>query len=147
MPVGDQNVRVRPARIDDGERIWPLTQQLASSFEPTRAAFDAGIAAVLEADDVLLAVAEAGSGDLVGYVLASTHVALFANGPVGWVEELIVAPEARRSGVGRLLMRAAEQWAGERGAAYLALATRRATDFYGALGYEESATFLRKMLA
>jgi hypothetical protein len=32
------------------------------------------------------------------------------------------------------------------GAAYLALATRRADDFYRTIGYSESATFFRKVL-
>lgn len=43
-------------------------------------------------------------------------------------------------------MEAAERWAVEQGAAYLALATRRAADFYRAIGYSESATFFRKDL-
>jgi hypothetical protein len=37
-------------------------------------------------------------------------------------------------------------WAKEQGAAYLALATRRADDFYRTIGYSESATFFRKVL-
>lgn len=41
-------------------------------------------------------------------------------------------------------MRFAEEWAADQGAAYVALATRRAADFYAALGYAESATFFRK---
>jgi len=43
-------------------------------------------------------------------------------------------------------MEAAERWSSSAGAAYLALATRRATSFYRALGYQDSATYFRKML-
>jgi hypothetical protein len=40
-------------------------------------------------------------------------------------------------------MSAFEQWAAAQGCA---LATRRAAPFYRALGYEESATYFRKVL-
>ncbi len=43
-------------------------------------------------------------------------------------------------------MLAAEDWADRKGAAYIALATRRAGDFYTALSYEASATFFKKTL-
>ena len=57
----------------------------------------------------------------------------------------MVAENQRRSGVGRALMTEVETWARSRGAVYVALATRRAADFYGAVGYEESATFFRRL--
>ncbi len=39
-----------------------------------------------------------------------------------------------------------EQWALGRGCALVALATRRAAPFYHALGYQDSAAYLRKLL-
>ena len=39
-----------------------------------------------------------------------------------------------------------EAWAAARGCRLVALATRRAAAFYGAIGYEESATYFRKIL-
>jgi GNAT superfamily N-acetyltransferase len=83
----------------------------------------------------------------VGYLLATSHPAFHANGPVAWVEEVMVVARARGTGVGRQLMAAAEDWARARGAAYVALATRRAAPFYQALGYEDSATYFKKPLA
>ena len=56
----------------------------------------------------------------------------------------MVRADHRGAGVGRALMAAAEDWARERGAAYVALATRRAADFYPALDFEESATYFKK---
>jgi GNAT superfamily N-acetyltransferase len=148
--VHDQVVRdalhVRPAGLDDRDQIWPLVRQFATSFEPERAAFDASYDALFARQDTLLAVAEVPTGVIAGYALTSSHLALFANGSVAWVEELMVAPDHRRSGVGAALMRGAEEWAREQGAAYVALATRRAADFYRALGYSESATYFRKLL-
>jgi GNAT superfamily N-acetyltransferase len=58
----------------------------------------------------------------------------------------MVSDRSRRAGTGRRLMAAAEHWARTGGAAYLALATRRAAGFYRALGYEDSAAYFRKTL-
>lgn len=44
------------------------------------------------------------------------------------------------------LMSAFERWAAAHGCALAALATRRAAPFYLAIGYQESATYLRKVL-
>ncbi|MEO8261256.1 MAG: GNAT family N-acetyltransferase [Pseudolysinimonas sp.] len=129
----------------DADAIWPLTQAFATSFTPERAAFDRAIAELATRDDTFLAIGTTASG-AVGYLLATAHLTLFANAPVVWVEEVMVREVERRSGVGRQLMDAAEAWAVELGAAYISLATRRASDFYLALGYEESATFFRKSL-
>lgn len=43
-------------------------------------------------------------------------------------------------------MAAVETWASEQGARFMALATRRAAAFYEALGYDESATYYRRLL-
>jgi hypothetical protein len=47
----------------------------------------------------------------------------------------------------RRLMERAEEWARSTGAAYLALASRRAGSFYLALDYEDSAVYYKKTLA
>jgi GNAT superfamily N-acetyltransferase len=83
---------------------------------------------------------------IVGYLLASFHGTLFANRPVAWVEEIMVAEAKRRSGIGRALMGEAERWAKGIPTAYIGLATRRAGEFYEALGYEQSASFFNKLL-
>ena len=81
----------------------------------------------------------------MGYLLGFTHLTFFANGPVGWVEEVFVVDRCRGGGVGRVLMDAFEAWAVGRDCALVALATRRAAPFYRALGYEESAVYFRKL--
>lgn len=78
--------------------------------------------------------------------LANGHTTFLANGPVGWIEELMVVEHARGRGVGRSLVAAAERWVSETGAAYVALASRRAGAFYLALGYEDSAVYYKKAL-
>ncbi len=139
---------VRPARLDDADALWPLVQGFATSFVPRRTAFDATFPTLVDHDDTLLVVAVATgareSAGVVGYLLARTHLTFLANGPVCWVEEVMVDPARRRSGIGAALMVHAEEWAAHRGAAYVALASRRAGDFYRTLGYTDSATFFKK---
>jgi GNAT superfamily N-acetyltransferase len=145
--MADQHVLIRAARRDDNERVWPLTRAFATSFRPERAAFDASWAQLIGDPRTLLLVAETTEPSIVGYLLGNSHLTFFANGPVAWVEELMVDENNRRSGVGRRLMERAEEWARSTGAAYLALASRRAGSFYLALDYEDSAVYYRKTLA
>ncbi|MDQ0635950.1 GNAT superfamily N-acetyltransferase [Arthrobacter pascens] len=44
------------------------------------------------------------AGSVVGYLLAHCRATFLANGPVAWVEEIMVAERARRNGVGQALM-------------------------------------------
>ena len=141
----EREIEVRPARDEDADEVCPLARDFATSFAPRRGEFDATWRGLVGDADALLVVAETG-GRVVGYLLAHCHLTFLANGPVAWVEEVMVDERHRRSGVGRDLMGAAEAWALERGAAYVALASRRAGPFYVALGYADSATFFKKSL-
>lgn len=62
------------------------------------------------------------------------------DGHRGWVYYLAVSPDQRRTGLGRALMAAAEDWLRARGAPKLQLMVREdnaaALDFYQALGLE-----------
>ena len=62
------------------------------------------------------------------------------DGHRGWIYYLAVAPERRREGLGRQMMKAAEVWLRERGAPKLQLMVRttneEALGFYEALGLE-----------
>jgi ribosomal protein S18 acetylase RimI-like enzyme len=62
------------------------------------------------------------------------------DGHRGWVYYLAVAPDQRRTGLGRALMTAAEDWLRARGAPKLQLMVREdnaaALDFYESLGLE-----------
>jgi GNAT superfamily N-acetyltransferase len=137
---------IRSARAGDAGAIADLAAGLAQSFEFSRASFDRSYPALLVADDACLLVAAAGDGDLLGFLLGFAHLTFYANGRVGWVEEVFVRGDRRGDGVGRALMDAFEGWAAEHGCALVALATRRAAPFYRALGYEESAAYFRKVL-
>ena len=112
---------------------------------PERAAFENALADIISNDDANLSVAEV-DGEVVGYCLGFDHYSFYANGRVAWVEEITVKEPLRRRGLGKLLMENFEEWSSNRGNKLVALATRRAASFYERIGYEDSATFFRKLL-
>ncbi|HEX5292980.1 MAG TPA: GNAT family N-acetyltransferase [Streptosporangiaceae bacterium] len=59
-------------------------------------------------------------------MLGFAHAAFYANGPAGWVEEIVVRDGHRRGGAGQAPMAAFEQRAAGRDRRPVALATRRA---------------------
>ena len=94
------------------------------------------------AADFVLAIAGPASTVLVardGEGLAGSVMAGF-DGHRGWVYYLAVAPDRQRSGLGRALMAAAEDWLRERGAPKIQLMVREdneaALAFYAKLGME-----------
>ncbi len=139
-------VLIRPATPDDAAAVAVLADGLAQSFVFSRPRFEVSYGSLFDTEHACLLVATNG-GDPLGYLLGFRHLTFYANGPVGWVEEIMVSPGHRGRGIGRALMTAFEQWSAGHGCILVALATRRAASFYRALGYEESATYLRKILA
>ena len=141
-------LKIRHATAADAGAVAGLAEGLAQSFAFSRPSFDAHYPALLAAGHACLLVAVTGGDedDCVGYLLGFEHLTFYANGRVAWAEEVFVRGDQRGRGIGRALMTTFEQWAHDRGCALVALATRRAAPFYHALGYEDSATYLRKLL-
>jgi ribosomal protein S18 acetylase RimI-like enzyme len=77
----------------------------------------------------------------VGGVLVATVMAGY-DGHRGWIYYLAVAPEARRTGLGRRMMQAAEAWLRARGAPKIQLMVRN--DNAGAVGFYERLGFERQ---
>ena len=137
---------VRRAGPSDRDELYPLARELATSFEPSRATFAESFSALVSDPNALVLVAaDRRSGQLIGYLLGFRHRTFFADGPVGWVEEVHTRPDRRRAGVAGALMSEFEHWAWESGARLVAVATRRARAFYESLGYEDSAVYFRKL--
>jgi GNAT superfamily N-acetyltransferase len=138
-------MNIRPARPTDADQLFQLATSFTTSFKLDKETFRVAFRRLVSRDDVAMLVAE-DVGRLAGYLLGFTHDTFFANGPVAWIEELAVVEAQRRNGIGTDLVKRFEKWALARNAKLIALATRRAASFYGKLGYEESATYFRKML-
>jgi GNAT superfamily N-acetyltransferase len=137
--------QVRPAGAGDEQDVAGLAAELAASFAFSPERFRASYPALAADPGACLLVAAAGPG-VTGYLLGFRHLTFYANGPVAWIEEVVVRRRDRGRGAGAALVRAFEQWAGGHGCALVALATRRAAPFYLAAGYEESAAYFRKLL-
>jgi GNAT superfamily N-acetyltransferase len=135
---------VRHAGAGDADGVAELAAELAQSFTFSPERFRMNYPALLAADGACLLLAVNGHEHL-GYLLGFRHLTFYANGPVAWAEEIVVRGHSRGQGIGRALINAFEQWAATQGCALVALATRRAAPFYRALGYEESATYFRKV--
>jgi GNAT superfamily N-acetyltransferase len=138
---------IRAATARDARAVAVLAEQFATSFRFSPEAFGSVFEQLLRTADACLLVADVDvDGNVAGYLLGFTHPTFFANGPVGWIEEITVATDRRRTGLGHALTAQFETWASHRGSRLVALATRRADAFYQAIGYTPSATYLHKRL-
>jgi GNAT superfamily N-acetyltransferase len=137
---------IRTAEVDDADAVFALARSLAITFPIDRPGFDRGFGALAGTPGAHLLVADL-EGGVVGYLLGFVHPTFYANGPVAWVEELLVQEGVRRRGLGALLMAAFEERARADGARLVALATTRAGAFYTAIGYARHAEYFRKHLS
>lgn len=135
---------VRRAVVGDAQWVFPLARDMATSFVVDQGAFMSSFSDVVKRDDAVVLVAYEAK-EIVGYLLGFDHLAFYANGRVAYVEEVAVAGHRQREKIGNDLMRAFEEWASLRGSRLVTVATRRAGAFYGALGYDETATLFRKI--
>ncbi len=127
-------VTIRPFRAGDEEPVvalWRAAGLVVPWNDPHR-----DIARKLTTQPDLFLVAEHG-GAVVGTVMAGY------DGHRGWVNYLAVAPQAKRSGLGRRLMAAAEAKLAALGCTKVNLQVRTgnaaAAAFYEALGYRRDA--------
>jgi GNAT superfamily N-acetyltransferase len=163
-------VVVRPARPGDGPGIARCHHDSASTYVeqapdlfrmPDEAGYLEWIEADLAAehgDDYLALVAEV-DGEIAGHLEARTLDPIDSAGwqsvrNVGWrrvfVDALAVRTSHRRTGVGRALMAATEDWARSRGARVVLLDTWAdsplSVPFYESLGYRRRAITFEKPL-
>jgi len=132
-------VVIRPAQSSDTTGILQLTRQLGYEVDETAAS--ARLSRILARRDQQVLVAAA--DEIVGWihVLLSEYVESDAAAVIGG---LVVDRSHRRSGVGRVLVDAAEAWARQQGCGVVRLwssSTRtEAHRFYQGLGYTNIKT-------
>lgn len=112
-----EGIQIRAARLTDCERL----AEMYAALWPQASAREHGqeLQSVLEGTarltmPIAVLVAEAGNGELAGFVEVDLRSHADGCDPaqaVGYIEGWYVAEKYRRSGVGRVLMAAAEEWA------------------------------------
>ncbi|WP_104202812.1 GNAT family N-acetyltransferase [Billgrantia saliphila] len=138
---------IRPATPDD---LAPLSVLLdgyrqfyhqAPDIEGTRRFLQAR----LECGDSHILVHEGAKGELEGFVQLYPLLSTVRLAPLWLLNDLFVAPSARRGGVGRALMQAARELAESQGVGHLKLATQienhAAQALYESLGWQRDTTF------
>lgn len=131
-------ITIRPLAHGDAPAVTALSSDLG--YPADQAAMATRLAVVLAAPGHAVFGGDGEDGQLLGWVHVCSRL-LLIDPPSAFVEGLVVAPDARRQGVGRALMAAAEDWSRRHGAQTIRLrsgATREdAHAFYRALGYQE----------
>ena len=133
-------VQIRPPQATDAQRLRVLNRQLGYATEVEELV--SRINRLSELQEHFVTVAEV-DGTVVGWVQAE-HRFSMETGDKAELVGLIVAAAARRSGVGRLLVQAAEDWATDRGLRSIVVRSNviraESHSFYRQIGYTQSKT-------
>lgn len=142
-----EDVGIRAGRPSDLENLVALLQELfaiEADFAPDPERQRRGLALLLDGSaGRKVFVADTG-GRAVGMATVQVLISTAEGGPVGLVEDVIVARERRGRGVGRRLLAAVETWARERGLTRLQLLADR--ENAPALAFYEKAGWRRTRL-
>ena len=134
-------IQVRRATLRDAERLAELSSQLG--YPSTPEAIKRRLRRISNDAEHFVRVAELESGRVVGWIHACASYLIESN-PRAEIGGLVVEETCRGSGVGRLLMQHAEDWAGSKRleAVYLRsnVIRKDAHRFYERLGYNNIKT-------
>jgi GNAT superfamily N-acetyltransferase len=129
-------MRLRDATPEDAPALARLLGDLGYPNEA--AELPARLVGIQGQGDAVL-VAERDDGELVGLVGLHLVRVLHYNRPLGYITSLVTDPRVRRQGVGKLLLKGAEEWARAKGCYRLSLTSaEHRTDahaFYPASGF------------
>ena len=114
-----------------------LLEEALRDGDPVPEDFADRLRKAVEAGDVEVLAARA-EDQLLGVALLAYRLNVSAGGLFASVEDLYVRPEARRRGVGRALLQAADERCEERGISYVEaqVEEKEAELLYAAMGYE-----------
>ena len=142
-------VTIRAASLQDADRLALLCEQLGYPVTPTQVL--RRLEAIQGDRDHAVFVSLGVSGQATGWVHVYVRPLLLV-GRHAEIEGLVVLAGQRGRGIGRLLVKRAEDWARDRGcqAVYVHsnVARQRAPSFYTGIGYEQIKTsrlFLKEL--
>jgi GNAT superfamily N-acetyltransferase len=148
LPLGKGNVRIREARLGDASALAVLMCQLG--YETQRTEMETRLKSILcnPAYRTFVAIMD---GDVCGMIGTLTYTSYEHNEPSGRILAMVTLEAARRRGIGRALMEAAEENFAKKGIGRVALDTQLAREdahkFYESLGYERNGWRFVKQLA
>ncbi|MBS4753635.1 GNAT family N-acetyltransferase [Nocardioides sp. zg-ZUI104] len=135
-------MQIRPAVPDDAPAIAPLLAQLGYPTAPDALAQRLERAAASDVDATWVAVAE-GPPAVIGFAAGHRFSPVELDAPVSELTTIVVDQGVRRSGAGRALVTAYEDWSLAAGCIRMSLGTAffrtDAHRFYEDLGYEQLA--------
>jgi GNAT superfamily N-acetyltransferase len=141
-------IEIRECTSDDAIAVSALLRELGYSVSPQQAAENIRQLDETGSDPILLAVWE---GRVAGVLAGHFCRMLQYDNPVMRVTALVIDREARRRGIGKLLMEHADELAAARGCDFIELTSAMgrmdAHAFYRSLGYEPNSLRFRKSVA
>lgn len=138
------DIKIRDAATKDLDAMVALLIRLftiETDFKIDPARHKQGLALILAGCRKHKCIKVASANDeVVGMCTAQTLISTAEGGRVALVEDLVIAPEFRRHGIGKKLMAAIEEWAKAQGVSRLQLladhTNQPALDFYDMIGWQ-----------
>ena len=144
---------ITAATLSDVPQLAELLNLLftqEAEFTPDRAKQERGLRLIIESNHVGLILAARDGDQVVGMVSLLFTISTAEGGPVCWLEDMVVRPDRRGSGLGSRLLESAIDYARTHGFSRITLLTDKlnagAIRFYGRHGFVQSEmTALRLM--
>jgi GNAT superfamily N-acetyltransferase len=138
-------MHVRPARAEDLENMVGLLEilfSLETDFAPNPERQRSALRLILESPDVGVLFVATLQGEVIGMVSLLFTVSTAEGGAAAWLEDMVVSPHHRGTGIGTRLLDAAVTLCRKRGIRRITLLTDasnlRAARFYARNGFAPS---------
>lgn len=140
-----KNIRTRRAESGDLEAILGMLSELGEPFAPTDSSgFRQRFSGILDSPSTHILLVAESEGRAVGYTLVTAVERLHSNACSADIQEVVVSKEYRDTGIGSMLVDAAERAVQAIGATELTVATLKNAAFYERLDYRSTADYLKK---
>jgi GNAT superfamily N-acetyltransferase len=136
---------IEAATLEDITQLTDLLTVLftqEADFQPDRAKQERGLRMIIESPNTGIIFAAHDGEEVVGIVCLLFTISTAEGGPVCWLEDMIIRPDYRGSGLGSRLLQYAINFARSNGFIRITLLTDRINEgairFYGRHGFKPS---------
>jgi GNAT superfamily N-acetyltransferase len=143
---------IEPATLEDIAQLTDLLTRLftqEADFQPDRAKQERGLRMIIESPDSGRIFAAHDGSEIVGMVCLLFTISTAEGGPVCWLEDMVVRPDHRSSGLGSRLLQHAINFARSNGLTRITLLTDRMNEdairFYERHGFKPSEMFALRL--